>query len=210
MRTERHLFDAVRERAQTSYQAVIRPRLIDAVDGYGWAEEHAFMRTWMRPVSGPLLDIACGRGEHGRALARWHGRRRVVALDLDPMALAVASRAKDAAHNSVVADVTALPIDDDACGGAICFGGFAVFADPQTTLAEIARVLRHDAPLVLLSPRKSGSRLGRTAQRATTMRFYDDATWRAMLAEAGFGRPHVQGRGWTTLIAAKRARRART
>ena len=126
----------------SQYEARVRPALVAAVDGYSWAEEHAFVREWFTPVDGPLLDLACGGGDHTRLLVQAFGAQRVVAADLDPNALLRArdalTRTPGARHDDTMSrcavplircDAASLPVASAALGGVICFGGLALLPD---------------------------------------------------------------------------------
>lgn len=194
----------MRRTARGWYEGAVRPRLVAAVDGFSWAEEHAFLRKWFDPVAGPLVDFACGGGDHGRLLSRWHTATRVVACDLDPAALERAAGHPDAPGCHVQADVGHLPFASASLGGAICCGGLAHFSKPDAALAEMARTLRPGAPWIAICPRDVGSTRQKIACHIMGVTTYDDAGWTPWLARHGLHRLDVQSRGWTTLIAARK------
>lgn len=191
--------------ARSSFQRWARPHLVRAVGGFSWAEEHAFLQRWFVPQPGPLVDLACGGGEHGRLLATWHGRDRVLALDLDAAVLAQARREPGGPLAMARADAGDLPLASGGCGGLICFGGLSLFPDVDRALAEVSRVLQPGAPFVAACPRRRPSLPQRVARRLSGQRFMPDEGWRSLLRTHGLQPMQVHGRGWTVLVAARRA-----
>lgn len=97
-----------------------------------------------------ILDVACGIGRHGAALAR--RGMRVVGLDYSARLLAQA-RARAPELELVRGDMRSLPFAAGSFDAAVCLfnslGYFDRDDDDARTLGEIARVLAPGAPLLL-------------------------------------------------------------
>jgi SAM-dependent methyltransferase len=72
----------------------------------------------------------------------------VVGVDVSPRSAALAQRHQPALR-FVAADVHALPFASGACGGVVAFYSLIYTADPRPALAELRRVLRPGAPLLI-------------------------------------------------------------
>jgi len=179
--------------------------LVAAVDGYSFAEEHAFMLRWFEPVAGTIVDAACGGGDHGRLVAQRHGPDRVVGVDLDPLAIERATHhGANPGIRYVLGDISDLPFEDARVGGIVCFGGLSLVSDPVRVIAEFARCTAPGAPLIGLVPRATGSRLQRRMCKLLGHNVIDPQQLRQWLQDAGWRPIDVRGRGWTTLFAARR------
>jgi len=118
-----------------------------------------------------LLEVGCGRGGGAAYVARAHGPRRVVAVDLSPRAIALCRRRFQQPNLSFeVGDAEQLPFND-GCFDAVlnvesshCYGRFDLF------LREVRRVLRPGGHFLYAD-----------------FRFEEEvAGWRAALEAAGF------------------------
>ncbi|MBX5481503.1 MAG: class I SAM-dependent methyltransferase [Myxococcaceae bacterium] len=120
-------------------------RLSDREAGY---LAHAFGSVAGLPP-GPILDLGCGHGRHvARLQGRVAGGRPVVGIDFDRHSL----RSREGAFPAVRGDLRALPFATRSAGGAYAwYSTLFVFDDPvqRAILAEVARVLRPGAPLIL-------------------------------------------------------------
>lgn len=95
--------------------------------------------------SAPVLDIGCGTGLVGRALAPL-GCSVIDGLDRSPEMMAVAARYGGYRH-FVAADLNRpLPLADASYAGAACAGTFTHGHVDATCLDELFRVLRPGAP----------------------------------------------------------------
>jgi glycosyltransferase involved in cell wall biosynthesis/2-polyprenyl-3-methyl-5-hydroxy-6-metoxy-1,4-benzoquinol methylase len=125
------------------------------LDG-GWSPsvaEHASRYRLAAPtVTGArVLDIACGTG-HGAAHLLEAGARHVVAIDLDPLAIATASRFTAPGLTVVRASGESLPIPDRSIDVVTSFETIEHIQDMDQFLSELHRVMRHDARLILSTP----------------------------------------------------------
>ncbi|MDQ0325842.1 SAM-dependent methyltransferase [Rhodopseudomonas julia] len=95
-----------------------------------------------------VLDAGCGTGLVGEELSR-HGLGAVDGIDLSPGMLEVAAE-KNVYRNLDVADLTeALKIADDSYDAAISVGVFTSGHVGPEAIADLARVVKKDAPLVI-------------------------------------------------------------
>jgi ubiquinone/menaquinone biosynthesis C-methylase UbiE len=90
-----------------------------------------------------VLDLGCGSGYAGRALRDTQDAGRVYGLDGSPeMARNARSYTDDPQVAYLVGDFDALPFADDGVDHVWSMEAFYYAADPEHTLAEVARVLR--------------------------------------------------------------------
>ncbi len=94
-----------------------------------------------------FLEIACGQGSFGIAVARRVPGARFFALDLSAAALARAgkkalARRVAGRYARVRGDALRLPFLGGAFDGALCVGGFHQIPEPRRALAEASRALR--------------------------------------------------------------------
>jgi len=116
--------------------------------GFTWdgpvspALEAEYIADLVRPVDGPVLDVAAGPGGWTTALVAAVGAERVIGLDLMPVMLA-ALRDRLPEVPAVIASATTLPFGDATLGAAMCWNGpHAFFDDTEAAIAEIGRCLR--------------------------------------------------------------------
>lgn len=125
----------------------------------GWDRHEASIGRWLHDVTAAMidlagiasgasvLDLAAGNGAQSVDLARRVGvSGRVVATDLSPTAVEIASRrlgalAMDGA-SAMVADIEALPFESATFDAATCRLGLMFLPHPSIGLAEMRRVLR--------------------------------------------------------------------
>ncbi|MDQ2720664.1 MAG: class I SAM-dependent methyltransferase [Bacteroidota bacterium] len=93
-----------------------------------------------------ILDVAAGTGEPGLTIAGMLTSGKVISADLSEDMLAVAKQ-KAAEKNiqnfeTITADVTELPFDDNSFDAISCRFGFMFFPDMLLAAKEMARVLK--------------------------------------------------------------------
>jgi SAM-dependent methyltransferase len=114
-----------------------------------------FNPTWQRHVAGyalcerflppgRIVDIGCGIGHSYRLLAP----RETVGIDLDATALEGQER------ETLACDMRSLPFPDGIFDGAIAVHSIEHVPEPETALAEMARVLKPEATAVLVTPNR--------------------------------------------------------
>jgi SAM-dependent methyltransferase len=133
---------------------------LDVVEGYGrWAATYDATPNPLIDVEGPLVrsildgvapgvavDAACGTGRHARYLvARGH---RVTGVDASPAMLDEARRAVPAADFRT-GDLEALPVASASADLAVCTLALSHCADVAPAVAELARVVRAGARVVV-------------------------------------------------------------
>lgn len=101
-----------------------------------------------RPT-GLVLDVGCGTGSAGGAVRR--SGATVIGADLSLECLRIARRRLDGV---VRADAAMLPFQDGAFDAAVARGAFHHMADASAALAELARVLKPNAPALIVEPRE--------------------------------------------------------
>jgi SAM-dependent methyltransferase len=136
---------------------------IEVDAGYaGWAEsyddpgndtiglEEPVVRALLDELPcGPVLDAACGTGRHAAYLAA--AGRDVIGVDASEAMLSRA-RAKLPRADLRRGELTALPLEDGAVGGAVCALALSHLPELGPALCELARVLRPGGRLVISNP----------------------------------------------------------
>jgi SAM-dependent methyltransferase len=95
------------------------------------------------PAGARVLDAGAGEGQY----APWFTRQRYVGVDL-----AIGDAAWNYGRLDVLADLTALPLRAAAFDAALHIVTIEHLPEPGRALAEIARVLKPGAPLLLAAP----------------------------------------------------------
>ena len=108
---------------------------------HGDIELPVMQRVLDLPRGQDVLEVGCGRGHGLSALRTLLAPRRLVGIDIDPVAVA-------GVEGALEADVRALPFPDASFDLVLDFGTLWHIARPLDGLREIARVLRPGGRLV--------------------------------------------------------------
>ncbi len=99
-----------------------------------------------------ILDIGCGSGDYGEVAERHSGR--YYGIDYAPEMIVKAverHRGNSGSSRFLAGSGSTLPYRDDSFDLVIAMGYIEYFEDPDVTLDEIRRVLRHGGSLVMQS-----------------------------------------------------------
>lgn len=99
---------------------------------------------------GPVLDAACGTGRHTEYLVKI-GRKEISGTDAVEAMLAKA-RAKMPDIEFQVADLSALPFEDESFNAIVCGLAYSHLTDLNPASRELARVLRPGGKLAVSAP----------------------------------------------------------
>jgi demethylmenaquinone methyltransferase/2-methoxy-6-polyprenyl-1,4-benzoquinol methylase len=125
-------------------------RIISFRFDQGWRRYAVARLGWEREPEGIYLDLCAGTLDFGAALARQSEfRGRVVGADFVRRMLEL-GRQKSARLDPVNADALDLPFSSSSFDGAMVGWGVRNLVDLDAGLAEMARVLKPDARLVVL------------------------------------------------------------
>ncbi|NJP65935.1 class I SAM-dependent methyltransferase [Streptomyces spiramenti] len=199
------------------YEAVARPNFL-RVAGSNWDgrvghdEEDRFLADHVRPVAGPVLDLAAGAGRWTAVLARLVGEERVIAVDSALPMLSVL-RGRLPGVPALLADAVDLPLADASVGAVVCWNALqAFYDDAERAVAEIGRVLRPGGSLTLLTFRFADDPVyryfqaaHRFPQHADGLRLFDPADLRRWLSAAGLRLRHESAPGTFLMLSAVRA-----
>jgi SAM-dependent methyltransferase len=201
--------------AAEAYDAVLVPEVFRP-----WAE---LMVQKARVQEGTrTLDVACGTGIVARCAARLCGPRgRTSGIDIDPAMIEVAGAAalrEDLEIDYRCGSAGELPFEADSFDAALCLQGLQYFPDKEQALAELRRVMRRDASLVVVVWTDMEACAGNWAMIAAleslsldahNMRkpfaLADAATLRALAEQAGFGDVTVEVAHRTVRFASAKA-----
>lgn len=141
-----------------------------------------------------MLDLACGPGNFTRRFAHEVGSQGL-AVGLDGSA-SMLNRAVSEASNQgtrsiafVRAEATTLPFVDDAFDALCCFAALHMFPDPLASLDEIARVIKPDGRIALLTSLVGGrlhDPVSHLVGRVSGMRMFGADELRGELETRGF------------------------
>ncbi|MFF4989219.1 methyltransferase domain-containing protein [Streptosporangium saharense] len=167
----------------------------------GWVsldDEDDYLTEHVRPVEGPLLDLAAGAGRWTRVLTRSLGEDRVVALDLSAEMLAQL-RAKLGGVLTVRGSALKLPFGDATLGGVNCWNALQAIPDPERAIQEVGRCLRPGGTFTMLTFRQASDPLYRHFQRRLERQAhrgsFDPERLTGWLAEAGMAVRDLSGPG---------------
>ena len=194
------------------YEDVWRPALTLMFSDVRYSDEESYLDYYVRPVDGPILDLACGTGRYSRYLATRFGEDRVIGVDLSfPMLGAADRRARAAGLSKVLfvrGTAMSLPVRDASLGAVTCFGALHLFPSPPKALDEFARVLKPGGTLTVLTAGRARTTLRDAAQRAfgkaASFRFFEPERLRAALQTIGFEPLDFTERDMVLMFAARK------
>ena len=129
------------------YLKVTGERIVTPAGGFNasW-QRHLACYALTAPYLGPgtVLDVGCGTGHAQSHLEP----RRSVGIDLDHDSLVGQGR------GAVRADMRRLPFGDETFGSVACIHAIEHVPDPQTVVAEAARVLEPGGTAVFVTPNR--------------------------------------------------------
>ena len=133
-------------RLLSSYDTVAsayETRFVDELDAK--PRDRELLASFAARVTDPVVELGCGPGQVGAFL---RNRRHVVGIDLSVEMTRLARRRLDGV---AVADIRCLPLADMSVGGIVAFYSLIHLhrRELPAAFAEIARVLRPDAPLLV-------------------------------------------------------------
>jgi len=142
------------------YEAYARPNFL-RLCGSNWGEqvsptdEDDYIIEQVRPVDGPVLDLAAGAGRWTEVLAKAVGSERLIALDLNPPMLSVL-RGRLPDIPAVLVSAKTLPFEDESLGAVLCWNALQAFPqDAPAAIAEVGRCLRPGGTFSFLTFRNS-------------------------------------------------------
>ena len=131
----------------------------------GMRDEHRIARLLLGLTPGDgVLDVACGPGNFTREFAQIVGSGGL-AVGIDASATMLARAVSDTPDGVVAyvrGDAEALPFRDASFDAVCCFAALNLFADPDTALDHMTRVLTPGGRIAILTSCRLQSAPGRT------------------------------------------------
>jgi SAM-dependent methyltransferase len=198
------------------YEAHARPNFLRLCGGnfdsaVTPASEDEYIAQNVRPVDGPVLDLAAGAGRWTEVLADAVGPERVIALDLNPPMLTVL-RARLPRIPAIMASAATLPFEDASLGAVLCWNALQAFpADAPAAIAEVGRCLRPGGTFSLLTFKNSDDPVYRHfvgshtfPQHSGGLHLFDLDELKGWLTAAGLRVREESGPGTFVFITAER------
>ncbi len=141
------------------YEAQSRPRFVRTM-ACDWSNvvtpacEEAYIKRFLQPVAGPVVDLACGAGGWTKLVAGHVGASDVIALDYSVAMLEACGNAVPGI-SLVRASASALPFADASLGGMNCSDALQALPDPVLAFAEASRCLRPGAHFTVFTFREA-------------------------------------------------------
>ena len=194
------------------YEALWRPAFVRSM-GRNWDGaltpelEDSYLFERGKPVSGPVLDLACGAGRWTRTLVQQFGSDRVIGFDLSFASLR-ACRAANPEILLVRGNAWTLPFADASFGGMNCSNSLQLIPDTPRVLKEVGRTLKPGATFTCFTFRKSppgGYRaLQATVERIMSVRAFQIDDIESWLNAAGMALVDVSGPNLVLLFTAQK------
>jgi SAM-dependent methyltransferase len=200
------------------YESVLRPAFL-RIAGANWdnavtpADEDRYLAEHLRPVDGPVLDVAAGAGRWTEVVAKTVGADRVIALDMALPMLNVL-RARLPQVPAVLASATALPFDDASLGAVNCWNALQAFPDDAAAgIAEMGRCLRPGGSFTMMTFRWDDDPIARYFQashyfpsRVEGMLLFTVDEIRQWLTDAGMTVRDISGHGTFVFVTAEKTK----
>ncbi|WDZ83576.1 class I SAM-dependent methyltransferase [Micromonospora cathayae] len=206
---------AVLENIAISYESRIRPAFLRVMGG-NWSggvtpvDEDRYLDDHVRPVDGPVLDLAAGSGRWTEVLARRFGADRVIGLDVN-MSMLSCLRRRLPDVLAVRASALALPFADASLGAVNCWNALQALPDAAEAIAEVGRCLRPGGTFTVMTFRPSEDpvyahfqMLHRFPSRPQQLLLFPPELIEGWLAAAGLTVRHRGGSGTFVFLTAVR------
>ncbi len=171
-------------------------------------DEDEYLRRFVRPADGPILDLAAGTGRWTAVIAETFGPERLLALDLSAAMLRHV-RAGLPGVATVRGSALALPFRDASLGAVNCWNALQSLPDQAAAIAEVGRCLRPGGTFTFMTFRPSTDPLYRVLQTAPfgviPVALSAPEDLRAWLSAAGMSVVHQWTPGSFVFITATRA-----
>lgn len=198
------------------YEAFLRPGFL-RISGSNWggtvtaADEDDYIARHLRPVDGPVLDLAAGAGRWTTVVANTVGADRVIALDVSLPMLNI-MRGVVPEVPAVLGSALALPFGDSTLGAVNCWNALQAFPDDAPrAVAEVGRCLRPGGTLTMMTYHWDPQPVGRHFQaahyfpsRPDGMLLFEIDEVKAWLADAGMTVRHEWTPGTFYFVTAER------
>lgn len=198
------------------YEALARPAFL-RLCGSNWGgaltvdDEDAWITAQVRPVDGPVLDLAAGAGRWTEVLARAVGADRVVALDVNPSMINVL-RGRLPEVPALLAGADRLPFADASLGAVLCWNALQAFPQQApAAITEVGRCLRPGGTFTILTFRRPDDavaayyqRCHRFPQHGGGLTLFDLDELRGWITGSGLTIREESGPGTFVLITAVR------
>ncbi|WP_157601379.1 class I SAM-dependent methyltransferase [Stigmatella aurantiaca] len=169
--------------------------------------EDAYLQKFLRPVDGPVLDLACGAGRWTRTLANLVGVERLIALDLSR---AMLEAAKEVLPNVffVRGNAQQLPLSDASLGAVSCWNSLQLLPNPSEAIREVSRCLKPGGVFTCFTYRRAREPLygyfQSTFARNGGVRPFDEEELRQWLTQAGLVVEDLGGPNLALLLTARK------
>lgn len=157
------------EQIAASYDRTVRLMLLLFGIWEPWARKQNFVRPLQLKKGDSVLEVSAGTGSNLPIIAKQIGEEgSLFALDLSPGMLTVARdkvKRKGIRVNFALGNAAYLPYKDNSFDSVLHFGGINTFGEKDKAIAEMVRVAKPGARVVIgdegLAPGKENTRLGR-------------------------------------------------
>ncbi|MEO6090733.1 MAG: class I SAM-dependent methyltransferase, partial [Umezawaea sp.] len=191
------------------YDQGLRPAFL-RVMGTNWdnkvslSDEDDYLRKHVRPVDGPVLDVAAGTGRWSAVIAGSVGADQVIGVDLS-VSMLTRMRALAPSIPTIRANAMSLPFADATLGAVNCWNCLQALPDPAKMITEASRCLRPGGTFTMMTFRPSEDPLYRRFQGGPRgVVLFDPAEVRAWLTDADMTVRDESGDGTFLFVTAQR------